>query len=283
MNYPLRNHSNLGSNNLDQVVTQQLGFSGFEVVRTVYSNLEMIHYVYNSLSYIKETNDVIPDIKYIHPYIKDMRNISLNLQTILDMNQNINVIKELAPKIKVFSDQLDSLENTIETNSRNIDEIKKLYMESESTLNILEKNYTQKLEKLLHTIITDLNKNIKEVNLSIDTKMKQFEDVSLQLNSSLKLLHNNIKENEKNSKILARLNASDLVDKALFTQKDSDIVIAKKAIRESEKSGNDETINKERLSMKADDLNLFKVINRNNLRLAQENSLTMLKEGCSND
>lgn len=93
-----------------------------------------------------------------------------------------------------------------------------------------------------------------------------------------------VNQNQINAN-LAHLNATDAVTLALFTGLEGDKAEALKTIKYSEKLGNGESINRERLGYKHTGLGVIKTINDNYVRLGKVSSGLIINseenEGCN--
>ena len=79
-----------------------------------------------------------------------------------------------------------------------------------------------------------------------------------------------VQEQNDNKLTIEHLKASDLVTTALFTGLEKDAQAALKQIKQSEKWGNDETINRKRLNYKLPENTVMNVLKANNERLTKE-------------
>lgn len=203
----------VGINNLNQLVSSQIGLSSYEVIASLQSNLPLIQAVYNEL--------------------KNIQTLGLNTLAVQVIGQNIDTLKVIACSLPALQSILDNLDNITNVNKNiniNNENLKKI----KSDLDILNSQISQ---DALNTLLKKYE-NLQELLTKIEEKLVKTEQI--------------ITNQDKLNKELLHLKASEAVDIALASKLVIDINSAKEAILSSEKQNNDEYYNKTRLG-KLDD------------------------------
>lgn len=203
----------VGINNLNQLVSSQIGLSSYEVIASLQSNLPLIQAVYNEL--------------------KNIQTLGLNTLAVQVIGQNIDTLKVIACSLPALQSILDNLDNITNVNKNiniNNENLKKI----KSDLDILNSQISQ---DALNTLLKKYE-NLQELLTKIEEKLVKTEQI--------------ITNQDKLNKELLHLKASEAVDIALTSKLVIDINSAKEAILSSEKQNNDEYYNKTRLG-KLDD------------------------------
>lgn len=276
--------SPLGVNNLNQLVEQQLGNTGYEVVRTIYNNIDWLYATYQAIPNLGSITQALPYVDLLARNISNIETLVQNLNTIDNLNSNLHLVQELAPRIQAFKESLDEYRYALNANNTKVDKLQSLYDDGETRIrNIIyatEKEFKLVIEKAK----AEVAKEVMETICITEQFHKEVKEQHTELVNTKGLINKYLSTATENNKMLKHLMASDAVNTYLWEQNDEHKKVAQDAIRASEKAGNTETTNRHKMKATKSDLNLFKVLNRNNLELANKNiagSVVQQKETCN--
>lgn len=275
--------SPLGVNNLNQLVEQQLGNTGYEVVRTIYNNIDWLYATYQAIPNLGSITQALPYVDLLARNISNIETLVQNLNTIDNLNSNLHLVQELAPRIQAFKESLDEYRYALNANNTKVDKLQSLYDDGETRIrNIIyatEKEFKLVIEKAK----AEVAKEVMETICITEQFHKEVKEQHTELVNTKGLINKYLSTATENNKMLKHLMASDAVNTYLWEQNDEHKKVAQDAIRASEKAGNTETTNRHKMKATKSDLNLFKVLNRNNLELANKNiaGSVQQKETCN--
>lgn len=262
---------------LNSLIPNQFGDTSFNIVRVVYDNLMLLKLVYENIPTIQLSSQLLPQLNVLVQNQGYIQELVTNLNKLIQLHDNLPQVQELAPKLNDFTKEFTKLNNYIGSQDIKIEELQQYHLELKNQYMVLISEAEKALNTGSRSILVQFSKeantvlcNLKKVKADID---KNLETVNTYLPQLVDLANNLPKLKQD----LAGLKASDLTIKHLFEQTEFSRKEALNAIKESEKLGNNERVNKKRVNSKIDDLNLFKVLNERNLELAHKNTETMFK------
>lgn len=263
--------SPLGVNNLNQLVEQQLGNTGYEVVRTIYNNIQWLYSVYEALPKVGSVQQISPYLDIIIKNTHSLEAIANNLYMLSNLESNLPLVQDLAPRIESFKNSLNKYQEELALNNKKVSELDELYVNSKLMLSNLEMDTKNLLKHLIQEAKAEVSSQIED-SLCV---IKKFREVANNQYDELMANNNKLTKYlslaQDNNKMLKHLMASDAVNTYLWEQTPAYKEQALNAIKASEKVGNSETTNRHKMKANKTDLNLFKVLNRNNLKLANAN------------
>jgi len=252
------------------MINDNLGTQGYEVVRSVYNNLTLLHDIYSELSTIHYLHGSMPYVERVSQYVEVINKLQYNIEDIVGLNNNLPLIQDLVPKINTLKQNFEQYQIILQESNGKIDSLNLLYDEANLTIrNLIEdtkQRFNRVLEESLAEIRNELHTVLEESKQLYTTVKQQHSD----LVANNHLLQDYLTTATENNKMLKHLMASDAVNTYLWEQNESHKQLAMEAIRVSEKAGNDEVTNRHKMKATKSDLNLFKVLNRNNLELANK-------------
>lgn len=260
----------LGVNNLNQLVEQQLGNTGYEVVRCIYNNINWLYSTYEQLPLIGNIQQTIPYVQLLSQHIDTVSVLVQHLDVVKNLDSNLPLVQELAPRIQAFKTSLDKYQEVIKENNHKIERLDEIYLNGEIQLRQLTSELKSFVKRTKLELRAEFSKEADELlantkKLSKET-LAQYND----LVANKQLLTKYLTTATENHQMLKHLMASDAVNTYLWEQTEAHKQKALKAIREAERAGNSEVTNRHKMKATKPDLNLFKVLNRNNLELANK-------------
>lgn len=273
MHFPFHDTRASGYNNRTALVEHQLGHGGYEVVRTIYDNIQWIHHLYEQLPRMQEVGRVIPHVEMIARYTYAIEALVNNLGTLTNLENNLELVQGLAPQIQAFKDKLDTLNGMLAENQEKTDNLNLLVQDGFHIINSMVQEADEKFARLVEEYKRDINQETKALKCLVQKFTEEFGTQYRELKDNRAKLQVYLKKVEEMSKEIAHLRASEAVNTYLWSDTPETKRAASLAVQKSEQAGNVEKINKQKLLAVKADLNLFKVLNENNLRLAHENGV----------
>lgn len=197
----------LGTNNLNQLVHHQLGSQSFDVVAHVQANLPWLNELHNKLG-----------------IISSLANHGQTLDILAQHTQTLWAISESMPALKELYCNLDLI-------IKGVPEL--------NSLNSIDKRLTEQnamLNSLLGHVSKEDIKSLDDRYAELDSKLAEHE-VLLETMDGIKSGLTTINQ------VLVHLQVTELVNRAVKSEKTADIEAAKKLLNTSIKLGNDESYN----------------------------------------
>lgn len=260
MEFPVRDYSSIGVNNLNQLVTHQLGASGFEVVRTIYDNIQWLNHLFNNIGSLRQVESQLYVLKGLETYLGDIVNVSHNLRAIVNLHNDLPLVNELAPRINQFASELEEVNCRLRRQDGKVEELTGLVQSSLKSFNDLYSQHVTSFNEFTSNIKNSLQEDY--VSFKRDLLLDKGEATKLynEIKDFIPTLNLAIKTQNQTNKLLVHLNASDIVTLALFTNQEVDYKSALQAIKDSESYGNNEDLNRRRLNYKLQDNNVFNIL-----------------------
>ena len=274
----LPDYRGVGVSNLSQMVNDNLGTQGYQVVRTIYDNLVWLHQIYDVLPNALAVSQQAPVLERVSAFIDSIYEVHKYLNEIINLNGNIPLVQELAPRIESFVNELSMVRTQIESNSNSVKEITETIVGLQSKFYNTFTDYTKKVEVLTQQTIKTLNQETQKALCALDKERVYVENLYTQIKQFVPMYEKVASQQDKINVNLAHINATDAVTMAMFTNQENHKAEALNIIKYSEKVGNDESINRARLGYKPKDLNMFKILTDNYVRLGSISSGVTLKE-----
>ena len=243
---PIYDYRPSGVHNTHRMCEAQLGQSGFDVVRHVHDNMRWLYDLYSKMGTLAENSNAAASLSVIQPYLGEIEMVSKSLNDILTLNKSLPLVADLAPRIQAFTSQLEEFNDKASINKEEID---CLISEGKSILSKTE-HLQQKLSGLFDAEVAKGIATIQQAvyDQKVDKKLEEMSEIEQRIEERLLLVQNIIERNEDSINLLVHLQASDAVLTYVYVKSEQALEIAKKAIQESESYGNDESVNRKRLS-----------------------------------
>lgn len=194
----------LGTNNLNQLVHHQLGSQSFDVVAHVQANLPWLNELHNKLGIISSLAAHVQTLDVLAQHTQTLWAISESMPALKELYCNLDLITKGVPK-------LNSIDKRLE--------------EQNAMLNSL----------LGHVSKEDIE-SLDDRYAELDGKLAEHE-VLLETMDEIKTGLTTINQ------VLVHLQVTELVNRAVKSEKTADIEAAKKLLNTSIKLGNDESYN----------------------------------------
>ena len=244
----------MGLNNPARLVEHYFPQSSFDVIQQVHFNLGLLNTLAKQMPTINAVGASIIELQGIQKYLGDIISVAQNLNNIVIVHNELPFVQELAPRLTEFKRILENIECEIEYFKSNHQE----YLgELASKIKYIEDLYVQYECGLKNIICEHENRISEQANNYIAQLQCMVDEVAewqSYVTSNVALLTQAVEDYKQLSPRLVHLEASDAVTLAMFTQEQSDIEKALKLIKESEKWGNKETINRARLKFEKVDM-----------------------------
>lgn len=265
-----RDNRPLGLNNLNGLVDNHFNPDSFAVVQQVHFNLRWLKSLYDNLPLLNTLGSNTLHLENLSSYIGDIHNISHNLRELVELNDHIPLLKDIAPRVCEFADKLKGIENQLISQELQFKEVLGLMESNTKHLEDLYCQYESSLSYLISNAKREISELTTESKNTLSCLVQQAENLHNDLLTAMPFVNEAVKNQQANKLLLEHLKASDLVTIALFTGLDEDSNKALKQIKESEKYGNDESVNRKRLNYKVSDNNVLNVLKQNQERLTKE-------------
>lgn len=259
-------------NEPNQLVSQQFTPDAFSKVQQVYFYLGTLKYIAENLRTIDLVGREMYKLDGLNQYLGDIVRVSEALNSIVSIQSNLPVISDLAPRIEHFVHQLDDIEEKI---NRHEVSFKNAMALINSNVKLLEDMYIQYecgLTHLIEEYKASLCEDYTRYKNDLFTYSEEVRKQHAAFTHGMKVLEDALEVQDSNKLLLEHLKASDAVTDALFLGSEEASATALKQIKESEKWGNNENVNRKRLGYKLQENNVFCVMEANKERLTQENN-----------
>lgn len=262
--------SPIGVNNLNQLVEQQLGNTGYEVVRAIYNNIQWLYSIHQQLPKLQTIQQATAHLDVLVKNTHTLQTVVQHLNSIESLNSNLPLVQDLAPRLDAFKASLDKYQTALKENNQKVTVLEDLYLNSDVKLRNLELNTKNLLKRLVAEAKKEIQDELKTGLCEMRKLHKTATEQHTELMANADMLKSYLKTAKENQQMLKHLMASDAVNTYLWEQNEAYKKQALNAIRESERVGNSEVTNRHKMKSNKTDLNLFKVLNRNNLELANK-------------
>lgn len=239
-----------GSHGNSHLVSHQFQPDSMALIQKVAHNLDKLLTIYKYMPELDALGSHVFELKNIQPFLGDIQRISMELNNIVTMNYNLPLIKDIAPRIIQFTSILKDIDHRLESFEVNREEI---LSDMRGNLKLLEDLYIQ-YEQGLGCLLAQYKSELCELHTDhkneLDSMVQEIKDLHRQIAVSMPTVDRAVREQNRTEKLLAHLEATDAVTLAQFDKTEQSIKHATGLIRASEKLGNDETINRNRLNQK---------------------------------
>lgn len=243
---PIYDYRPAGVHNTHRMCEAQLGQSGFDVVRHVHDNMRWLYDLYTKIGTLAENSNAVATFSLIQPYLGEIEMVSKSLSDIISLNKSLPLVTDLAPRIQAFTSQLEEFNDKASINKEEID---CLISEGKSILSKTVQ-FQNELSSLFDAEVAKGIASIRQAvyDEKVDVKLEEMGEIERRIEEKLLLVQNIIERNEDSINLLVHLQASDAVLTYVYTKTEDALEVAKKAIQESESYGNNESVNRKRLS-----------------------------------
>lgn len=265
MNYLLS-----GNNHHNLLAVNQFNPESFYVVQQVYYSLENLRTIFNNLQMLNNIGSNTYKFEEVSKHICSIDTISRHIKDLINLEYNIPFLQEIAPRVQEFVEELNIIRDKLCLFDNKFDE----------TLGLMETN-TKHLEDLFVQYESGLQNLLEQYKNELCVVHASNMKEQISLHEEIRNMYSEIKHAVARSNMNAELVeeyrimhehliASDLVTLAQFSGEELDYSNALKQIKQSEKYGTDETLNRARLKYKLTDNKVFDVLNANRERLTKE-------------
>lgn len=242
----------IGLNNINHLVQDHLGNSGYNVVNAVYQNLEWLHSLVRSLEDLKAVNTHMVYTKEIIGYLDNIKTIATNMSAIVTLNKDMDFIANIAPRIAEFKADVVQLKSEIKYHNTETSKTKAEIANEIKKFKELYLAFETNLHKQLYTVRVNFEKNCQSILDKIEHKHKELSKLQEDILKKLPVFEAANKNYNKTVGLLAHLKASDAVTMAMSFQSEDLNKAALQAIKDSEACGNCEELNRSRLNYTGD-------------------------------
>ncbi len=257
-------------NEPNQLVSHQFTPDAFSMVQQVYFHLGTLKHIAENLRTVDTVGREMYKLDGLNQYLGDIVRVSDALNAIVSIQRNLPVISELAPRIEHFVCQLDDIQEKI-----NRHEVS--FKEAMATINcnvkLLEDMYIQYecgLTRLIEEYKANLCEDYTKYKNDLVEYSKAMQQQHAEFKHGMRVLKEAVQVQDETKLLLEHLKASDAVTDALFLGSEEASAKALKQIKESEKWGNNEDVNRQRLNYKLPENRVFNVMHANYERLLKD-------------
>ena len=257
-------------NEPNQLVAHQFTPDAFSMVQQVYFHLGTLKHIAENLRTVDTVGREMYKLEGLNQYLGDIVRVSDALNAIVSIQRNLPVISELAPRIEHFVCQLDDIQERI---NRHEVSFKEAMAAINCNVKLLEDMYIQ-YECGLSRLIEEYKASLCEDYTKYKRDLVEYSETVRKEHAAfihgMNVLKDAIQVQDENKLLLEHLKASDAVTNALFLGSEEASAKALKQIKESEKWGNNEDVNRQRLNYKLPENNVLNVMKANKERLLKE-------------
>lgn len=237
----------MGLTNPTRLVEHYFPQSSFDIVNQVHYNLGLLQTLAQNLPTLKGLGNNVLAIQGIQKYLGDIVAVAQNLNNIVTVHNELPLVQDLAPRLTQFTNEMACVNNKLEFFENNYKDVLALL---DSKVKYLEDLYVQ-YECGLKSIIEEQMAQLTITGNGYVNRLSQMvEEVAewkTYIDANIPKVKEFIEGQEAFHIRLVHLEASDAVNIWLGTKSEEDFTKALKAITASEKYGNDETGNRNRL------------------------------------
>lgn len=268
------NHSNHSS-----LVNHHFTPDAFGIVQEVHFNLRTLKELHNKLPEINLVGNSLFHVTGLKPYLSDISQVATNLNHLTVLSSKIPLLEQLAPRVKAFSDELKEFNNFVKDKETYNETLVQKFQEFFDKTKALSENHEKTIVNLTkmwqeehqHRTERFTQKNLEHLRTMREETQKHVE--------SFKVIKGYLTKLEDLNKRITHLEASDAVEENLITKTNESYLKAKKAIQLSEKLGNKECVNRQRLGLSPTD-NLLTWLNSNTEGKAEVHIKNGVNHGC---
>lgn len=252
----------MGLTNPTRMVEHYFPQSSFDIVSQVHFNLGLLQTLAQNLPTLQGLGNNALAIQGIQKYLGDIVSVAQNLNNIVTVHNELPLVQDLAPRLTQFTTKLSEVNNKLKF-------FESTYTESLATLDskikYLEDLYVQYetglkriLEEQMAKLTTEGNDYVKQLSFMVD----EVAEWKTYIESNMPLITKYIEGYKTFNSRLVHLEASDAVNLWLVTKSEEDFAKALKAIKYSEKFGNDESGNRNQIDYRKE-TNVFTIMKAN--------------------
>lgn len=252
------------------MINDNLGTQGYQVVRTLYDNLQWLHYLCENLPQLHHATGLVPYLEAVVKNAGYLESLTQHLDTVVRLENNLPLVQDLAPRIEAFKKELEALNTRLENQQLTVDSMNDLLVTGSKNLSDIVLSTKKTLDDMVQARVISATKELKAIECKVKEETRKVEDLSAQLQLKEATIQALFKQVDTNAKFMAHLDASDKTNNYLWSGSEDDRQLAKKAISYSQRAGNNEDVNLNKLKAVSEDLNMFKMLNQRHMELAHK-------------
>lgn len=264
------NIPNMGMHNTNQLVHNQLGLQSFEVVRNIYDNLDWLYQIHSELNKLSVIFNNLPYLNNSLHLLEDIKIIRNNISNVVEVSRNLNFLRDFLPVLQNFKKDVDTLIDKCEQNRLTLTNFELRYQNIETELTRLNTRLVTELKVNLEEYLLNTKNEFNEILCKVIKEKEEVENLYKQIKKFVPFYEQTVKNQNDINKELAHLSASNAVSDALFLKDEHSKKRALNYIKASEALGNNEVVNREKLNISVDRLNILEIL-KNNPNLSVDN------------
>ena len=252
----------MGLTNPTRMVEHYFPQSSFDIVSQVHFNLGLLQTLAQNLPTLQGLGNNVLAIQGIQKYLGDIVSVAQNLNNIVTVHDELPLVQDLAPRLTQFTTELSEVNNKLSFFETNYKEVLALLDSKVKYLEDLYVQYERGLKSILEEQMAQLAVAGNEYVNQLSEMVAEVSEWKTYIESKMPLIITYVKGQEKFDMRLLHLEASDAVNLWLVTKSEEDFTKAIKAIKYSEKFGNDESDNRKRIDYRKE-TNVFTIMKAN--------------------
>jgi hypothetical protein len=237
----------MGVNNLNQLVHYQIGSESYAVVHQVYLHLQMLKSLSDNLPHITKLGSNVNKLEFFQQYLGTIVTLAENVNALVKLADNVPFLSQIAPRVNQFVENQQKIQYELETQKVVFNDALALMETNIKNVEDLFVQYERCMQENLEYHRSTLANDYKEYSTRLTAVVEDMESIArvTKINAS--------KYEEVSNRVdavepaLLELKATVAVTKAIYSDCPKARRKAVKAIEASEKAGNDESINRDRL------------------------------------
>lgn len=252
----------MGLTNPTRMVEHYFPQSSFDIVSQVHFNLGLLQTLAQNLPTLQGLGNNVLAIQGIQKYLGDIVSVAQNLNNIVTVHDELPLVQDLAPRLTQFTTELSEVNNKLSFFETNYKEVLALLDSKVKYLEDLYVQYERGLKSILEEQMAQLAVAGNEYVNQLSEMVAEVSEWKTYIESKMPLITTYVEGQEKFDMRLIHLEASDAVNLWLVTKSEEDFTKAIKAIKYSEKFGNDESGNRKRIDYRKE-TNVFTIMKAN--------------------
>lgn len=237
----------MGLTNPTRMVEHYFPQSSFDIVNQVHYNLGLLQTLAQNLPTLKGLGNNVLAIEGIQKYLGDIVAVAQNLNNIVTVHNELPLVQDLAPRLTQFTNEMACVNNKLEFFETNYKDVLALLDSKVKYLEDLYVQYECGLKRIIEEQMAQLTITGNGYVNQLSQMVEEVAEWKTYIDASIPKVKEFIEGQEAFHVRLVHLEASDAVNIWLGTKSEEDFTKALKAITASEKYGNDETGNRNRL------------------------------------
>jgi len=242
----------MGVNNLNQLVHYQIGSESYEVVHQVYLHLQMLKALSDNLPHITKLGSNVNKLEFFQQYLGTIVTLAENVNALVKLADNVPFLSQIAPRVNQFVENQQKIQYELETQKVVFNDALALMETNIKNVEDLFVQYERCLQENLEQHRTLLANDYAEYSKRFTAVVEDLESIARVAKANASLTEEVSKRVDKVEPALLGLLATEAVAKATYSDCPKARRKAIKAIEASEKAGNDEAINRDRLRHEGD-------------------------------